>query len=179
MIFKKKSCGWQLVGALSSWLRFEDYPYENWLTLREAIEPGIRQLLVRESFADANSYTRKARLLRLKGDALVQVAELEEETIKPLKRLNETKWSNVQSRSTSDFVFYPERENEGAHIEQVEEQEFIEFDGPAPQYSYWLESDGSWHARRSHWNRRPTKELYKPQFRWRTYWWNAQEGRFR
>lgn len=179
LIFKKKSCGWQLVGALSSWLRFEDYPYENWLTLREAIEPGIRQLLVRESYGDANSYTRKARLLRLKGDALLQVAELEEETIKRLKRPNETNWGNVRFRSRSEFVFSPEREKEGAHIEQVTKQEFIEFEGPAPPYSYWLETDGSWHAGKSHWNRRPTTQLDKPWYTGRTYWWNAQEGRFR
>ena len=179
LIFKKKSCGWQLVGALSSWLRFEDYPYENWLTLREAIEPGIRQLLVRESHADALYYTRKARLLRLKGDALVQVAEFDEETIRPLKRPNETNWSNVKYRTRSEFVFAPVSANEGAHIEQSTEREFIEFEGPAPQYSYWLESDGSWHARKSHWNRRPASQLEKPWYTGTIYWWNAQEGRFR
>ena len=179
LVFKKKSCGWQLVAALSSWLRFEDYPYENWLTLREAIEPGIRQLLVRESYADALSYTRKARLLRLKGDALVQVVELDEETIRPLKRPNETNWSGVKYRTTSEFVFSPVSENEGAHIDQSTEQEFIEFEGPAPQYNYWLESDGSWHVRKSHWNRRPAAQIEKPWYRGRRYWWDPQEGRFR
>src|SRR5262249_48690822 len=64
LVFKKESCGWHLVTALSSWLRFEDYPYENWLTTPQAIEPGVHQLLVRDSYGDATSYVRKARLLR-------------------------------------------------------------------------------------------------------------------
>ena len=83
-MFKKKSCGWRLLTAVSSWLRFEDYPYENWLTLAETIEPGVHQLLIRESYGDASSYIRKARLLRLNGDALTQIAEIEEESIQPV-----------------------------------------------------------------------------------------------
>src|ERR1041385_9181782 len=84
LVFKKKSCGWQLVTALSSWLRFEDYPYENWLSLPETIEPGIHQLLIRDSYGDSTSYIRKARLLRLNDNALTQVAEIEEEAIEPV-----------------------------------------------------------------------------------------------
>ena len=83
LVFKKKSCGWKLVAALSSWLRFEDYPYENWLSLPEAIEPGIHQLLIRDSEGDSTFYIRKARLLRLNGDVLTQVAEIEEEAFLP------------------------------------------------------------------------------------------------
>src|ERR1041385_9212431 len=105
LVFKKKSCGWQLVTALSSWLRFEDYPYENWLSLPEAIEPGVHQLLVRDSNGDASSYVRKARLLRLSGDALTQVAEFEEESIEPVSGYDAADWNDVKRRLVSNVVF--------------------------------------------------------------------------
>ena len=76
LVFKQQSCGWRLVTAVSSWLRFEDYPYDNWLSLPETIEPGIHQLLVRESHGDSTSYLRKARLLRLTGDVLHRLQSL-------------------------------------------------------------------------------------------------------
>ena len=175
----QKPCGWRLVAALSSWLRFEDYPYENWLVLVEAIESGRRQLLVRESYGDANSYTRKARLLRLTGDALTQIAEIEEESINPVSGYEGSDWANVKLRRVNKSSFAYEREGEGANIWNELTEEIIKLDGGAPQYSYWLESDGSWHARQSNWSRRPATRVKLLNVSTQILWWNAQEGRFR
>src|SRR5829696_641917 len=156
LVFKKQSCGWRLVAAISSWLRFEDYPYENWLSLVETIEPGIRQLLVRESHGDLMSYIRKARVLRLTGDVLTQVAEFEEERIEPLSGYDGSDWKDVKLHRVNrfDFMYEREREGEGAGIVNDVTTEVIKLNGAAPQYSYWLETDGTWHARQSNWNRR-------------------------
>jgi hypothetical protein len=179
LVFKKKPCGWQLVGALSSWLRFEDYPYENWLSLVETIESGRRQLLIRESYGDANSYVRKARLLRLAGDALTQIAEIEEETIKPVAGYNGSDWSDLKLRRVNTSHFSYEHEGGGANIANDVTEEIIKLDGAAPSYSYWLESDGSWHARQSNWSRRPATRVKLLGVTREVLWWNLQEGRFR
>ena len=179
LVFKKKDCGWHLVAALSSWLRFEDYPYENWLGLVETIEPARWQLKVRESYGDANSYVRKVRVLRLTGDALTQVAEIEEESIQPVAGYNGSDWADVKLRRVNRFGFAYEREGEGANIGNEVTEEIIKLDGAAPSYSYWLESDGSWHARQSNWSRRPATRVKLLGVTREVLWWNAQEGRFR
>lgn len=178
LVFKKKSCGWQLLAAVSSWLRFEDYPYENWLSVREAIEPGIRQLLIRDSHGDASSYFRKARLLRLNGDALIQVAELEEEAIEPVSGYDGPDWNDVKRHRINRYVFEYERAGEGANIRSEVTEDIIKFNGAAPQYSYWLETDGSWHARESNWSRRPATRVNVLSVSTEVLVWNAQEGRF-
>ena len=176
LVFKKKSCGWRLLTAVSSWLRFEDYPYENWLTLPETIEPGVHQLLIRESYGDASSYIRQARLLRLNGDALTQVAEIEEESIQPVAGYDGSDWSDVKRRRVNSYHF--EREREGPYIQNDVSEEIIKLNGAAPQYSYWLETDGSWHARQSNWNRRPVTRVNSLNVSREFLNWNAQEGRF-
>lgn len=178
LVFKKKSCGWKLVAALSSWLHFEDYPYEDWISLREAIEPGIRQLLVRESDGDSNSYVRKARLLRLTGDSLTQVAEIEEEAIQPVNLYDGSDWRDVKLHRINKCSFNYERAGEGANIMTEVTEEIIKLNGAAPQYSYWLETDGSWHARPSNWSRRPSTRVKLLNVSRAFLVWNAQEGRF-
>ena len=178
LVFKKHSCGWRLVATISSWLRFEDYPYVNWLSLVETIEPGIRQLLVRESHGDSTSYIRKARVLRLTGDVLTQVAELEEEAIEPLDTDEGSDWKDLKLHRVNRTIFMYEREGEGAGIVNEVTTEVIKLKGAAPQYSYWLETDGSWHARESNWNRRAaTREKLVVVSR-EVLEWNSQEGRF-
>ena len=78
LILKKEKCGWRLVGALGAWLRFEDYPYQDWLETPETVTRGVHEILLRESTGDATRYARKARLLKLLDGALVQVAEFSE-----------------------------------------------------------------------------------------------------
>jgi hypothetical protein len=168
LVFKKESCGWRLVSAISSWLRFEDYPYENWLSLPETIEPGVHQLLIRESHGDSTSYVRKARLLRLNGDQLTQIAEFEEEAIEPLNSPS----SDVKRHRVSHYDFQQQS------IKSSVTSEIIKLSGQAPHYTYWLESDGSWHARQSNWSRRPATRVNVPGVSNEVFVWNPQEGRF-
>ena len=172
LVFKKQSCGWQLLAAVSSWLRFEDYPYENWLSLPEAIEPGVHQLLIRDSYGDASSYGRKARLLRLNGDALTEVAEIEEESIEPVSGYGGADWSDVKHHRVSNIVF----QTNGIRNEVTEE--IIKLNGAAPRYSYWLETDGTWHARESNWSRRPRTRVNVIGISTEVLSWNPREGRF-
>ncbi|HEX6045893.1 MAG TPA: hypothetical protein VFZ22_15475 [Pyrinomonadaceae bacterium] len=178
LVFKKQSCGWRLVAAVGSWLRFEDYPYENWLSLVETIEPGIHQLLVRESHSDATSYVRKARVLRLTGDVLKQVAEIEEEAIEPVSGYSGADWSDVKRHRVNRCIFSYVREGDGANIVCNLTEETLELKGPAPHYSYWLETDGSWHARQSNWHRRAAQRAMVIDGPQEVLVWNSQEGRF-
>ena len=178
LVFKKKSCGWQLLAAVSSWLRFEDYPYENWLSLPEAIEPGVHQLLIRDSSGDATSYVRKARLLRLSGDALTQVLEIEEEAIEPVSGYDGRDWSDIKRHRINKYSFTSDIAFQGATITNKVTEEIIKLDGAAPRYSYWLETDGSWHARESNWSRRPATRVKLLGVSTEFLHWNSQEGRF-
>jgi len=178
LVFNKKSCGWQLVAALSSWLRFEDYPYENWLSLPQAIEPGIHQLLVRDSNGDSTSYVRKARLLRLNGDALTQIEEIEEEAIEPISGYDGPDRNDVKRHRVNKYSFLDGRAFQGATITNEMTDEIIKLNGTAPRYSYWLETDGSWHARESNWSRRAATRVKVVNVTRQSLVWNSQEGRF-
>ena len=172
-IFSKESCGWKLVAVLSSWLRFEDYPYNNWLTLPTTIEPGIHELLVRDSNGDAMSYFRKARLLRLDRGHLTQVAEFDEETLEPVKEYAGSDWNDVKQKQSSNITF----STETIQIETT--TSLIKLRGSIPTYGYWLETDGIWHTKKSNWSARSSqtlKVLNVTKEPWQV--WNATEGRF-
>jgi hypothetical protein len=178
LVFKKKSCGWYLVDAVSSWLRFEDYPYDNWFSLPQAIEPGVHQLLVRDSDGDSTSYVRKARLLRLNGDALTQVAEIEEEAIEPVSGYVGSDWSEVKRHRVNKYSFVDGRAFQGACITNEVTEEIIKLNGAAPRYSYWLETDGSWHAGQSNWSRRPATRVKLEGVSTKVLLWSSPEGRY-
>ena len=178
LVFRKHSCGWKLVTVLSSWLRFEDYPYENWLSLPETIEPGIRQILIRDSDGDATSYIRKARLLRLNGDVLTQVAEIEEERIEPMGGYDGSDYGDVKRHRVNKYSFWSGSAGEAPRIRSDVTDEIIKLKGTVPRYSYWLETDGSWHARESNWSRRPATREKLLSVSQEDLVWNSQEGRF-
>jgi hypothetical protein len=176
LILTREACGWKLVTALSSWLRFEDYPYDNWLTLPETIKPGIHELLVRDSNGDAMSYVRKSRLLRLDHNQLVQIAHFDEEILEPVKEYAGDDWNDVKRKRSTNITFFP-----GAvpRIDIETTTSLIKLRGPIPSYSYWLETDGTWHTTKRSWSARAsqllkvlevTKEPGKV--------WLATEGRF-
>jgi len=156
LIFSKDSCGWKPVGALGSWLRFEDYPYDNWLTLPTTIKHGVHELLVRESNGDATSYIRKARLLRLDRGHLIQIAEFDEEILGPVNDYAGDDWSDVKQKQSSKVTFFF-GENAGFEIETT--TSLIKLHGPIPSYSYWLETDGTWHTKKRNWNARSSQVL--------------------
>jgi len=169
LIFTRESCGWKLVTALSSWLRFEDYPYDNWLTLPTPTNPYI---LVRESNGDAMSYRRKARLLRLNHGYLKQIAEYDEETLAPVKEYTGKDWSDVKRKQSSKVTF-------SSDLIQIETTtSLVKLHGPVPFYSYWLETDGTWHARRRNWSARSSQQLKVQRVIKQSLVWNASEGRF-
>jgi hypothetical protein len=156
LIFSREACGWKLVDALSSWLRFEDYPYDNWLTLPATIKPAVHELLVRESNGDALSYVRKARLLRLTRGHLAQIAEFNEEVLEPVKEYVGNDWSDVKRKQSTSVTFSP-----GANpvIDIETTTSLIKLRGPIPSYSYWLETDGTWHTKKRNWSARSAQQL--------------------
>jgi len=178
LVFKKGPCGWQLLAALSSWLRFEDYPYQNWLSLPETIKPGVHELLVRDSTGDSASYLRKARLLRLDPDALTQVADIEEEAVEAISDYHGADWSDVKRRRINHCNFLHEHAGQPARIECEITEEVIRLNGAAPHYSYWLETDGSWHARQRNWTGRPTTRVKLLSVSKEEFVWREQEGQF-
>src|SRR6185369_13580764 len=175
LIFSKDSCGWKIAAALHSWLRFEDYPYDNWLTLPTTIKPGLHELLVRESNGDATSYVRRARLLRLVRGQLVELAKVDEEVLEPVKEYAGDDWSDVKRRQSSSMTFAP-----GAKpLIQIETtSSLVKLGGSVPFYSYWLETDGTWHARKRNWTARSAQRLKAQGVIKRFLVWNEGEGRF-
>ena len=179
LIFSRESCGWKLVTALGSWLRFDDYPYENWLTFPETIKPGIHELLVRESNGDATLYFRKARLLRLDHGHLAQLAEFDEEILEPAKEYVGHDWNDVKQRQSTYVTFSPGSASENPSIQIETTTSLIKLRGPIPSYSYWLETDGTWHTKKRNWNARfssTLKVLNVTKEPWLV--WRASEGRF-
>ena len=179
LIFSKDSCGWKPVGALSSWLRFEDYPYDNWLTLPTTIKPGIHELLVRDSNGDATFYFRKARLLRLDRGHLSQIAEFDEEILEPVEGYADRDWNDVKQKESSNITFSPASANENPTIQIETTTSLIKLRGPIPTYSYWLETDGTWHTKQRNWSAR-SSQLLKTVNITKEPWlvWNATAGRF-
>jgi len=179
LIFSRESCGWKLVAALSSWLRFEDYPYGNWLTLPATIKPGIHELLVRESNGDATFYFRKARLLRLDHGYLAQIAEFDEEILEPVAEYTGRDWSDVKRKESSKIAFSPGSASQNAAIQIETTTSLVKLRGPMPSYSYWLETDGAWHTTKRNWSGRASqvlKVLNVTKEPWLV--WRASEGRF-
>jgi hypothetical protein len=178
LIFSRESCGWRLVDALSSWLRFEDYPYDNWLTLPTTIKPGVHELLVRESNGDATSYIRRARLLRLDRGHLAQIAEFNEEMLEPVKEHVGYDWNDVKRKQSSNVTFSPALPGANPVIQIETITSLIRLRGPIPTYSYWLETDGTWHTAKRNWSARSSQLLKEMDTTKQPLVWIASEGRF-
>ena len=179
LIFSKDSCGWKPAGALSSWLRFEDYPYDNWLTLPTTIKPGVHELLVRESNGDETFYHRKSRLLRLDRGHLTQIAEFDEEILDPIEGYGDLDWNDIKQKQSSNITFSPGSASENPTIQIETTTSLIKLRGPIPSYSYWLETDGTWHTKKRNWSAR-SSQVMRVQNITKEPWlvWNATAGRF-
>lgn len=179
LVLKHGACGWRSVAALSAWLRFEDYPYTDWLELPEVLRPGQHAILVRDSTGDALSYTRRARVLRLAGDQLEQVAEIEEEAIEPVEGYAGTDWAQVKHRSEASYTFTPpQADGTPAQLRVAYKNELVRYTGVEPLNVYWREGDGVWHQVRRHWRTRAATVLKSEPNREEQFVWSAQAGRF-
>jgi hypothetical protein len=178
LILKEEECGWWLAGALSSWLRFEDYPYQDWLEMPETVKAGVHDILVRESTGDATRYSRQARLLRLTDGALKEVAGFTEEEIKPVEGYREADWGDVRLRDTTRYSFLPQVDGEGARLRLITKEEVVKYSGATPAYTFWLETDGAWHSSRKQWRERPSVRLRLVEERTRELVWDEERKRF-
>lgn len=178
LIFSREACGWKLDAALSSWLRFEDYPYDNWLTLPETLKSGMHELLVRDSNGDATSYVRRARLLRLDQGHLRQIAEINEESLDPVAEYFGPDWSDVKRKQTTQITFTPERPGENPIIRVERTTSLIKLRGPIPSYSYWSETDGAWHAKKRTWSAKSSQLIELLDTTEEILFWIPNQGRF-
>ena len=179
LVFKKEACGWRLIAAFGSWLRFDDYPYDDWLSLPETINAGVHELLLRESAGDASSYQRKARVMKLIDGSFRQIAEITEETVNPVDGYERADWSDVKRRQASRYTFIQTKNDAPAHVEIEVTDEVVKYEGTRPSYSYWLETDGAWHALRKSWNERQASQIKLLGIRREYLVWSEQEKRFK
>ncbi len=179
LILQRDECGWQLRAALSAWLRSEDYPYRNWLELPELIKPGTHELVLHESTGDTTTYVRKARVLKLINGVLEQVAEFTEEEIKPVAGYRGADWSAVKERMTTRYTVVPATAaSSGPRLQLETTAEVIKYNGDAPLHTYWLETDGAWHALAGHWRTRPAARMKLLNMRVQYLVWQAAQQRF-
>lgn len=178
LILKKDECGWRLAGALSAWLRLEDYPYRDWLEMPETVKQGVHEILLRESTGDAVRYSRTARLLKLTDGALVEVAEFTEESIRPLEDYRAADWSDVKRLETTRYTFLPTSDGKTARLQLATKEEIIKYSGAPSSYTFWMETDGAWHTSRKHWRERPTAHVRLLNNRTHELIWDEQRKRF-
>lgn len=178
LILKKDKCGWWLAGALGSWLRYEDYPYQDWLEMPESVKPGVHEILVRESTGDATRYERNVRLLKLTDGALTQVAGFTEQSIKPVEGYRNADWSDVKLRATTRYTFLPESGEKKARLRLETGQEVIIYSGAPSSYTFWMETDGAWHTSRKHWKERTAVRLRLLDGQTQELKWDEQRKRF-
>jgi hypothetical protein len=178
VVLKRQPCGWRAVAAVSSWLRFEDYPYEDWLETPEAIEAGRHVLLVRDSEGDATRYTRRARLLSLAGDHLEQVGEIEEESIAPVVGYDAADWAEVKQRRRASVEFTPPCVGAPARLRVERREEVVRYVGVETTNVYWREGDGAWHRSRGHWRTRQSLPVRPAAVSVEEFQWSEEKGRF-
>lgn len=178
LVLKKGECGWRLVDALGAWLRFEDYPYQDWLETPETVTRGVHEILLRASTGDATRYARKARLLKLIDGALVQVAEFSEESIAPVEGYAGADWSDVKQRDTTRYTFLPGTNGEKAKLRLETQEEILKYSGSPSVYNYWSETDGAWHVAGNQWRARDAARLRLLDKRVLELVWDAQRQRF-
>ena len=54
----------------------------------------------------------------------------------------------------------------------------IKYNGATPVYTYWLETDGAWHALARHWRMRPSVRLRQLNAHMSNLIWDEQRQRF-
>lgn len=178
LILKRDECGWHMVATLSAWLRFEDYPYLNWLETPETLKTGVHEILVRESTGDATRYTRNAHLLKLMDGSLREVAQFTEESVEPVVGYSAADWNDVRRRETTRYRFIPESKGGVARLRLETQSEIVKYSGATPTFAFWLETDGAWHTARRQWRERGAQRTELLKNTSRELVWNDGQKRF-
>jgi hypothetical protein len=178
VVLKRCESGWRAAAVVSAWLRYEDYPYDDWIETFEAPRPGRHVLVVRDSTGDATRYTRRARVLGLAAGGFEELAEVEEERIEPSENYVGAGWWNVKRRRTGSLSFTQQAGGEPARLRVSYRQELIKYTGSGAPNVYWRESDGVWHQARRHWRARSQELLGEAVFGEEQFVWNEQKQRF-
>jgi hypothetical protein len=154
IVLKVTSCGWRPIAVFSSWLRFYEYPYHNWIEFCETVNPDEFDILIRESSGDASQYLRKIHVFKLVNGSFELIAEIDEESLKPSEIYNGKDWSDVRHRSRANYKFTPNSNQQTATLDIEHVEDLIKYIGTTPEYSYWSETDGAWHNSKRHWSSR-------------------------
>jgi len=178
VVLKRCESGWRAAAVVSAWLRYEDYPYEDWLETVEALRPGRHVLVVRDSNGDATSYTRRARVLRLADGGLEELAEVEEERIEPFENYVGVDWPNVKRRRTGGVHFTQQSGDKPARLRVAYRQELIKYTGASAPNVFWREADGVWHQSRRHWRARNHESMGQVLYGEEQFVWSEQKQRF-
>jgi hypothetical protein len=178
LVLKRESCGWKLIAALSAWLRFEEYPYRDWIELPETMMQGTHEILVHESDGDRESYVRQAHLLKLMNGSLKEIAVFEEESVKLLEDYHARDWPQVRRRQATSFTFTRESLGQPSRLNLQTTDEVIKYGGNTPAYTYWMETDGSWHVGYKNWTMRSSERLKLFGNRTEELKWSEREKRF-
>lgn len=178
LVLKRDECGWRALATLSAWLRFEDYPYLNWLETPETLKTGVHEILVRESTGDATRYTRNAHLLKLMDGSLREVAQFTEESIEPVTGYSAADWNDVRRRETTRYRFIPESKGVVARLRLETQSEIIKYSGATPTFTFWMETDGAWHTARRQWRERGAQRADLLKNTSRELVWNDGQKRF-
>jgi hypothetical protein len=178
VVLKRCESGWRAASVVSAWLRYEDYPYEDWIETVEAIRPRQHLLLVRDSNGDATRYTRRARVLRLADSGLEQLAEVEEERIEPFENYVGVDWPNVKRRHAGSLHFTQQSGDKPARLRVSYRREMVKYAGAPASHVYWRESDGVWHQARGHWRARNHESMGQVSFGEEQFVWSDVQQRF-
>lgn len=178
VLMKKGVCGWRVAEVLTSWMRFEDYPYTNWIEFPEFVRPGQHLILVRDSVGDATRYSRWARIYKLEDGYLAEVAYIEEESIAPLKGYMGQDWKDVKRRQTARYTLFPAIGNSPARLRVEYFHDTIKYTGDAPVHTSWRDTDGTWHESLKHWRTRACERINPTESSTEQLVWNEQSMRF-
>lgn len=178
IVLKRKPCGWQVVGVLSAWMRFEDYPYADWLEVSEVVRRGEYALVVHDSDGNATFYMRRALVYRLVGERLEQIARIEEEHLTRPEGLLGNDWSGVRRRETRSYIFSPATWDAPATYSVEYRDELIKFTGSVPTGISWRETDGVWQERSRHWRMRECQVLETSAVKSERFIWDERKGYF-
>lgn len=178
LILKRDKCGWHLIAALSAWLRFDDYPYLNWLETPETLKTGVHEILVRQSVGDATRYTRNVYLWKLMDGSLREVAQFTEESIEPVVGYSAADWNDVRRRMMTHCTFIPDSKGEVARLRLETQSEIIKYSGATPTFTFWLETDGAWHTARKQWREREAQQTQLLKSTVREVVWDDGQKRF-